>query len=452
MIDSLLIAVGTYDGVLAGWEIEKGKLKIKFASPVHGGSVRALGLALSAEAEPSLLLSAGYDEVLRTHNLAKKLTSSGEVRTPSDLSTPVCCAFAPPLASTHCMVGFRSGKLVLYKKRDWSVVHTLNGHEGGVESLAVHPSGKLALSGGSTDGKVKLWDLTKGRLASVEKIPPASTSVQGRTHYDPVVDIIWSCLEEDDLPDAYALAFGSHVTVSNVADGSKLLDVELPSKVNQICFLRHEAGLFIAAACNDGSLPLLAVSIVGDPAKGEERRGMMAIEPVDGPVAGEERFKCIAPVDTSHVVTANSAGVVSLMNLQGAIDMICKCDPEEEEKDEEPVHPDSDDDAIGGDEEEELAVDIIDSIRLGTGARITCLAVWAKAAVDGGEQGDEEEKEQENEEAPTVTEKKECESPPGKRKRDQVTLDDKALAKARELVSEAKKLQQRKKKKRQKKK
>ena len=409
-----IVAVGTYDGVVAGYDIggadskDNKKFQIAFASPVHGGSVRSLAFASKAptsnstsnnEDLPGTLVSCGYDEMLQTHDFVKRLTSSGEVRTPADFGTPVASSFAPPpggeQASSHCLVGFSSGKLVIYKKRDWSIQHVLAGHDGGVAALGVHPSGKMALTGGSSDGKLKLWDLTKGRLTYVNKINPASTSVQGRTHYDPVVTIVWN-----RNGSVYGLCYGTHATVRHVETGSELLDVDLPSKINQICFIEKEEGIFLAAACNDGSLPVLAVNSPEESGRQREVRAIMAIEPVDGPVAGEERFKCIQSLIDYFVVTANSAGVVSLMNLGGAVQMILQesqdtSSDKEDEIAEKPVHLESDDetDSDKGDntEDEDLAVEIVDSVRLGTGARITCLTAWC-ALTTQQQARDEQEK------------------------------------------------------------
>ena len=281
----LVIAAGTYDGVLAGWELKKKGLELTFATAVHTGSIRSLSIAASPKGgEPGSLLSCGYDETLRTHDWHKRLTCSGEVRTPADFGTPTCSAFAPPEKhSTHCIMGFSNGKIVIYKKRDWSVQHVLAGHEGGVGSISVHPSGKLALSGGASDGKLKLWDLTKGRLAFVNKTDPASTR-GGRTRYDPIDSLVWS-----NDGNFYALAHGTRITVREVATGKELLDVNLPSRVNQVTLMTGDEGVFVAAACNDGSLPVLAVEDSDD----ENRRAIMAIEPVESHLAREERFKCI---------------------------------------------------------------------------------------------------------------------------------------------------------------
>jgi WD40 repeat protein len=260
--DRLVIVVGTYDGVIAGWDTsldvkraleEKGEnqistvkespltllhqhrqeqnddsyLKLKFAMPVHEGSVRtvsiASGIPSSANQEnkeqlqtqesstkkrrrdttsaqeqgpeshetstssgntcttihiPEILLSAGYDETMAVFSLSKGV-QSGELKTPADLGTPTCSCFAPPSTSypTHVLIGMSSGKIIIYKRRDWSVQHILSGHDDrGITCLAVHPTGKMALSGGK-DGKIILWDLLKGKLAFVYKIPNPSKGV-----------------------------------------------------------------------------------------------------------------------------------------------------------------------------------------------------------------------------------------------------------------------------------
>lgn len=438
----LVIAAGTYDGVLAGWEFtEQSKssnssktksrpLTLSFATAVHEGSIRSLCMAGNTNKnEPGSLLSCGYDETLKTHDWNKRQTSSGEVRTPAGFGTPICSAFAPPTGhSTHCVVGFsQDGKICIYKKRDWSVQHVLNGHEGGIGSLAVHPTGKLALSGGVTDGKLKLWDLTKGRLSFVTKIDPASTHA-GRARYDPITSVIWS-----ENGDFYALSHGSHVTVREVATGKALLDVEMLSRVNQVALMSGPEGLFVVAACNDGSLPVLAVE---DNAE-ESRKAIMAIEPVDSHLAREERFKCIQSVRDYYVVTANSAGVVSLMNLQGAINMIMS--PQEEDENSLPSDSDeSGDEENDDDDDTELAVDIVESVRLGTGARITCLAAWCKTNESQIEEAEQQE----------VVENKTKKNEPVEKQRTykremsraDESMDPEAVKKARSLVKKAKKL------------
>jgi WD40 repeat protein len=444
----LVIAAGTYDGVLAGWEFQDGlatdqnnhnhakHLALTFATAVHEGSIRSLTMAGNMkEDEPGPLLSCGYDESLKTHDWHKRLTSSGEIRTPSDFGTPQCSAFAPPTQhSTHCLVGFSNGKLCIYKKRDWSIQHVLAGHDGGVGALAVHPTGKLALSGGVTDGKLKLWDLTKGRLAFVNKIDPASTHGGRGAKYDPVNSLVWS--QDGQF---YAVSHGPRITVREVASGKTLLDVDMPNRVNQVTLMAGPEGLFVAAACNDGSIPVLAV----EDNKKETRRAIMAIEPVESHLAREERFKCIQCVRDYMVVTANSAGVVSLMDLRNAINMIITEDDMEEES-RNSVNGNSKEENDNDDgqksDDVELAVDIIESVRLGSGARITCLSAWCKTTEC---QLETINNNQDIHDVDKPTNSLEQKSEIRKRKHKKtgdVLLDAEALKKARSLVEKAKRL------------
>jgi WD40 repeat protein len=501
----LVIAVGTYDGVLAGWEFqpkddgtEKGnndKLSLTFATAVHDGSIRSLCMAGSATQadrinRPGNLLSTGYDETLKTHDWIKRMASSGEVRTPSNFGTPVVSAFAPPPPSnsTHCIVGFSGtnstidgtsstsnadgggggsgggGKLCIYKKRDWTIQHVLSGHDGGVSALSVHPTGKLALSGGICDGKLKLWDLTKGRLAFCYKLEPVRM-IGKKAKYDSVTSIIWST---DDDGAHYAFSYGSHATVREVSTGKTLLDVELPSRVNQITLMHVPEGMFVVAACNDGSLPVLAVEELDDHDLQQTRRAILAIEPVESHLAREERFKCIQHIRDYYVVTANSAGVVSLMNLQGAVKMITTAsEAGGEDGMNEDDHDYSDDGEgavssefgnkprVENDDDVELAVDIIDSVRLGTGARITCLTAWYRSSDD--------QELTKNDPQTGATKRCKKETVPisenlrtdSNRKRsgermDGLSLDAEAVKRARSLVEEAKKLTRRKDKQRKK--
>lgn len=500
----LVIVAGTYDGVLAGFDTvehvrEQDKndvelkllrrndgvhLKLSFAMAAHEGSVRCLDIgsaaalggtskAISADqssgakkrqrhedtkdrssqlAEPGVLLSGGFDETINVFNLQKH-TQAGELKTPNDLGSPLCCSFAPPSSSssasppTHALVGLTSGKIILYKKRDWSVQHVLSGHdEGGVQCLAVHPTGRMALTGGR-DGKIVLWDLVKGRLAFVYKLPSSAKS-KGRKEI--VNHIVWS-----GDGNRYAFCYGTKVTARDVASGEDLLDVDMPSRVNQLAFIGGMEGMFIAAACDDGGLPVLEVGQLAEEEDADTRRAIMAIEPVDAVVAGDDRLKCIQKVDGGSgflVVTANSGGVVSLMDLEGAARMMLTGSEGESVGDEN----DNSDDVNDSDDDEEVeaAVEILDSVRIGSGARITNLSVWTcpgDDAYDDFQESSSDESESVSEDKKTA-QVNEVEPPMkgyGKVSRDngsKIELDVDAVEKARKLVGQAKKRQKKQKK------
>jgi hypothetical protein len=185
-----------------------------------------------------------------------------------------------------------------------------------------------------------------------------------------------------------------------------------------------------------------------DPTDNEERRAIMAIEPVDSLVAGEERYKCICTVHGYYVATANSAGVVSLMNLAGAIRMIMS-DPEEAsaDKQENPAESDSDDN-VSEDEtsgEEELAVDIVDAVQLGSGARITCMVAWACDTEDIQEAGNQMDSSEKSSPKREFSPKENAIDK--KRKfgnRQDLEMDPKEIERARALVAKAKEMHKKK--------
>merc|ERR1712127_244095 len=110
------------------------------------------------------------------------------------------------------------------------------------------------------------------------------------------------------------------------------------------------------------------------------------------------------------------------------------------------IASDSDDDG-----EEDTAAEILESVRIGTGARITCISVWSsnEAVDDDGEleadsdEGIAEEEEEIEEEVFHTKKRKAKDIVPENKKQEEeeIELDPEALEKARALVSQAKKRQ-----------
>ena len=276
-------------------------LKLTFAMPAHEGSVRCIDVASSSSpvvapsaataaaapgdvdvvVGPGAILSGGYDESMNVYDL-KGMSQVGELRTPSDLGAPLCCSFAPPSnrvrggtggvgggGATHAVVGTASGKVVIYRRKDWSVQHVLSGHDaGGAGCIAVHPTGRMALSGGRSDGRLILWDLVKGRLAYVHRIPPpppkrvgGGGTGGGNRRRDAINHVVWS-----DDGSRYAYCHGSRIVARDATTGEDLLDVDMSPcpRVNQVAFVGGPEGMFLAAACDDGGLPVLEVGRLPD--------------------------------------------------------------------------------------------------------------------------------------------------------------------------------------------
>jgi WD40 repeat protein len=413
----VVIVAGTYDGVLVGWdtegqeeEIEEGEknkvsLKMSFAFTAHEGSVRSICIANNKntsknceQQQPGQVVSAGYlDESLVLLDLLKH-QQVGEAKLPMELGTPTCLSFAPPYsAPTHALVGTSSGKIAIYslgdgddvddyanpaKKRSkkkqsnpWNIVHILSGHSStststtaGVSCIATHPTGKLALSSGNRDSTICVWDLMKGRLAHVHKL---NSSSKNSTNKVDVTNLVWS---KDGR--YFSFSYDSCICVRHATTGQDLLDVDLNSssnsrrakRVNDMCFLPSSSSwLFLAAVCDDGSLPVFCIdTTISSSSPLHLVRAIMAIHGVDRIVVGTDRLKFIRSLSNFFVVTANTGGVVSIIDLAGAVSILLSDVAAENE-----TAKTTDD----GDEEESAA-EILTSVRVGSGARITNIAAW----------------------------------------------------------------------------
>ena len=70
---------------------------------------------------------------------------------------------------SHLISGSEDGTLCLFHARDWTVLRVLRGHKARVNSVAVHPSGKVALSVGK-DKTLRMWDLMRGKGVASTKL------------------------------------------------------------------------------------------------------------------------------------------------------------------------------------------------------------------------------------------------------------------------------------------
>lgn len=69
------------------------------------------------------------------------------------------------------------GTILIWRTKDWEKFGLLKGHKGSVNDLAIHPSGRVAISVGS-DQTVRLWNLMTAKKASNLKLKGALTRGQ----------------------------------------------------------------------------------------------------------------------------------------------------------------------------------------------------------------------------------------------------------------------------------
>jgi WD40 repeat protein len=94
----------------------------------------------------------------------------------------------------------------------------LTGHQGAVNSVAVHPSGKLALSVGR-DNTLRLWNLVQGRCSFTRRLRGSAEKV------------LW---HKSGL--YYLIVIGTEVQVFRAADNECVVSLKHKSRVNQALF------------------------------------------------------------------------------------------------------------------------------------------------------------------------------------------------------------------------
>lgn len=113
-------------------------------------------------------------------------------------------------------------------------VHVLGGHKKAVTGIAVHPSGKLALSV-SNDNTMKLWDLTQGRCAFTRRLKGSASSVR------------WN-----ENGSRYLLMLQRQVQVYAAEDNRCLATIDRPMRINQ--------ALFVDTAIGESAFAIMCVS------------------------------------------------------------------------------------------------------------------------------------------------------------------------------------------------
>ena len=127
------------------------EIKESFAVPAHTGYIK------SVTSCPRFLVSGGTDETVRIFDLKKR-------RDVGSLSQHDGAVSALAFAGTsHLLTGGDDGRIGLFRIKDWECLHVFK-HKKVVKSLAIHPSGKVAMSVGLKKS-IKVWNLMTGKVA-----------------------------------------------------------------------------------------------------------------------------------------------------------------------------------------------------------------------------------------------------------------------------------------------
>ena len=136
----------------------------------HRTDIRALSLS----SDDKMLLSAANGS-LKIWNVKTQSC----IRT-FECGYALCCAFLP--GDKVVVVGTKAGELQLFDVASAALLESVEGHEGAVWSLAVHPDGRSVVSG-SADKTAKFWDfkIVQKEILGTKRTTPRLKLVQART-------------------------------------------------------------------------------------------------------------------------------------------------------------------------------------------------------------------------------------------------------------------------------
>ncbi|KAG6334172.1 hypothetical protein ID866_4919 [Astraeus odoratus] len=164
---SFKVVAGSYEKLLYGLEgtassSENGyelSLRPIFIFPAHVSCIKAV----AASPGGKWLATGSADEIIKVWDLARRKEVGGLMHHEGSITH---LQFP---SRSHLLSASEDGTLCLFHARDWAVLRTFKGHKGRVNSVAVHPSGKVALSVGQ-DRTLRMWDMMRGKGSASTKL------------------------------------------------------------------------------------------------------------------------------------------------------------------------------------------------------------------------------------------------------------------------------------------
>lgn len=223
MTDTFRVAACSYEGSLFGWVCERdvGESTADqdmFSTTMNWGFNCCVGnlKAISVSKSCKYVVCAGADERIRIYDTVLN-KAVGELS--NHTGTITCLQF---VNDTHLISGGEDNALCIWRVHDWTCLHILGGHKEPVNDVAVHPTGKIALSVGR-DNTLRLWNLIEGRCAFTRRLKGSADKV---------------CWNESGTK--YALVVNSTVQVFEAASNAMVCEMKLRLRVNKVLFVEND--------------------------------------------------------------------------------------------------------------------------------------------------------------------------------------------------------------------
>ena len=149
-------------------------------APIQGYLQDTLPVVRPCSQHPSPDLPQLPETSLLCMSLLQHNKDLGFLINPGDGAITCVQLFTPPGTTrpSHMFSGSADGSIAIWKAGgDWEHLKLMKGHKSSVNSLAVHPSGRLALSVGH-DKALRMWNLLKGRCSYTTPLEAEADVVQ----------------------------------------------------------------------------------------------------------------------------------------------------------------------------------------------------------------------------------------------------------------------------------
>ncbi|KAL2732020.1 p21-activated protein kinase-interacting protein 1-like [Vespula squamosa] len=286
--DPFEIVVGTYEQYLLGYKVStivnEYKLEKSFVTHSHLASIR------SVASNKYYLASAGADDSIYLYDLRNRI-ESGRLMHHNDTVNHI--TFTPE--ASHLFSCSNDGTIAAIGCGNWQIEkHWQKPHKGlSVYTVAIHPTGKLALSTGA-DGILRTWNLVKGRQAYATNLVP-HLKLDAKN----ITVLKWSPNGEK-----YLLAVNQKIDIYSVELAGIDDEVQFDSKIVCVEFLRDD---LIAVGLENGQIKFYDLD-----------KSVHTLNTL----AHDIRIKCMAHKD-DLLVTASSSGEIKLWRFtRHKIDML----------------------------------------------------------------------------------------------------------------------------------
>ncbi|KAF9385648.1 p21-activated protein kinase-interacting protein 1-like protein [Podila verticillata] len=292
------VVAGTYENVLYGvdayWNEDMSlRLSPIFAFSAHIGCIKSLAIG------GQFLASGSTDEKIQLYDLKRRKELGALLQ---HQGTITALTFHN---KTHMLSGSDDGKICVWRSKDWECLKIMKGNQNTIHSIAIHPSGKIALSV-AADHSVRLWNLLLGKQASMTRLPQGAG-----------LKVMWN-----PSGTGYSIMFDQEIGIFDMATAKCIRTIK-PAKKTRFNTMHYYKDGYLIVGCEDKMVRVYNTS-TGDLIKvlvGHNAR-IKDVDMVTVPFTPEETSNKEMRAETKMVdvlTSVSSDGVLLFWNLEEVV-------------------------------------------------------------------------------------------------------------------------------------